>query len=128
MIEHPCILLQMCQHTRFWYLSHQLAAKYQTSQYIRTVSPESSILTYRYTKCAGIFLGLIWGQISAPSQLKIEQNLPKMVYFLPNFLVLHFGENFTKIQTKIAKLKRQENLHKNVNKNMFSFTFLCKFL
>ena len=33
---------------------------------------------------------------------------PKMVYI---FLVLHFGENFTKIWTKIAKLQMHENLH-----------------
>ena len=30
-----------------------------------------------------------------------------------------------KIQAKIAKLQMHENLHKNVNENMFSFTFLC---
>ena len=28
-----------------------------------------------------------------------------MVYIIPNFLDLHFGENFEKIQTKIAKLQ-----------------------
>ena len=50
-----------------------------------------------------------------------------MVYIIPNFLVLHFGENFMKIRTKIAKLHMHENLHKNVNENMFSFTFLCNF-
>ena len=50
-----------------------------------------------------------------------------MVYIIPNFVVLHFGENFMQIQTKIAKLQMHENLHKNVNENMFSFTFLCKF-
>ena len=32
--------------------------------------------------------------------------------------VLHFGENFMKIGTKIAKLQMHENLHKNVNENM----------
>ena len=32
-----------------------------------------------------------------------------------------------KIQTKILKLQMFENLHKNVNENMFSFAFLCKF-
>ena len=67
-----------------------------------------------------IFLGLISGRISAPSQFK-------MVYIIPNFLVLQFGENFMKIGTKIAKLQMHENLHKNVNENMFSFTFLCKY-
>ena len=57
-----------------------------------------------------------------PFQLKFEQKLPKMVYIIPNFLVLHFGENFMKIQTKIVKLQMHENLHKNVNE----FIFLCK--
>ena len=34
-----------------------------------------------------------------------------------------------KIQTKIPKLQmhNDEKLHKSVNENMFSFTFLCKF-
>ena len=64
-----------------------------------------------------------------------------MVYIIPNFLDLLFGENFMKIWTKKAKLQMHENLHKNVNENitcfhshfyanfhyMFSFTFLCKF-
>ena len=62
-----------------------------------------------------------------PSQLKNEQKLPKMVYIIPNFLVLHLGENFMEIRTKLPKLQMRENLHKNVNENMFSFTFLCKF-
>ena len=82
----------------------------------------------RYQVCiSGIFLGLIWGQISTPSQFKIQQKLPKMVYNIPDFLVLQFGENFRKIRTKIAKLQTHENLHKNVNENMFSFTILCKY-
>ena len=33
-----------------------------------------------------------------------------------------------KIQAKIAKLQIHENLHKNVNENMFSFTFYTNFL
>ena len=41
-----------------------------------------------------------------------------MMYIIPNFLVIHFGENFMKIRTKI-KLQMHENLHKNVNENMF---------
>ena len=49
-----------------------------------------------------------------------------MVYIIPNFLVLHFGENFMKSQSKIAKLQLHERVHKNTTKNMFSFTFLCK--
>ena len=32
-----------------------------------------------------------------------------------------------KFGTKKAKLQMHENLHKNENENMFSFTFLCKF-
>ena len=50
-----------------------------------------------------------------------------MVYIIPNFLVLHPCENFMKIRIKIAKLPLHEHLHKIVNENMFSFTFLCKF-
>ena len=38
---------------------------------------------------------------------------------LPNFLGLHFGENFMKIQTKTPKLQVHENLFKNVNENTF---------
>ena len=66
---------------------------------------------------AGIFLGLIWGRISAPSQLK-GQNLSKMVDIIPNFLVLHFGENFMEIRTKIPKLQMHEILHKDMNENI----------
>ena len=44
-----------------------------------------------------------------------------MVYIILNFLILHFGENFMKIRTKIAKLQMHENLLKIVNENMFSF-------
>ena len=36
----------------------------------------------------------------------------KVVFIIPNFLVLHFGENFMKIRTKIAKLQMHENLQK----------------
>ena len=43
------------------------------------------------------FLGLIWGANIGPFQLKNEQKLSKMVYVIPNFLVLHFGDNFMKI-------------------------------
>ena len=50
------------------------------------------------------FQSLIWGQISTLSQLKNEQKLPKVVYFIPNFLVLHFGEKSTNIRTKIPEL------------------------
>ena len=61
----------------------------------------------------GICLGLIWGLIMTPSQN--EQKLPKMVYITSNFLVLHFGENFMKIRSKIPKLQMYEKLHKNVS-------------
>ena len=37
-----------------------------------------------------------------PFQFKNEHQLPKMVYIIPNYLVLHFGEVFMKIGTKIA--------------------------
>ena len=40
----------------------------------------------------GVFLGLVWGRISTPFQLKNEQKLHKMVYIIANFLVLHFGD------------------------------------
>ena len=71
---------------------------------------------------AGIFLGLI-----CPISNKKEHKLPKIVYIIPNFLVLHFGENFMKIGTKIAKLQMHENFHKNVNENMFSVTVDANF-
>ena len=74
-----------------------------------------------------IFLGLIWGRIMAPSLLKNEQKLPKMVYIISNYLVLHFGENFMKIRTKILKLQMHENLHKNVNKTCFRSHFYAIF-
>ena len=72
-------------------------------------------------------LGLNIGPSISPSQLKKQQKLSKMVFIIPIFLVLNFGENFMKIRTKIAKLQMHENLHKNVNEKVFSFTFLCNF-
>ena len=90
-----------------------------------------------YTKCR--FLTLCMprdfprhdlGPNISPFPIKTnEQKLPKMVYIITHSLVtvLHFVENFMKIRTKIAKLQMHENLHKNVNENMFSFTFLSKF-
>ena len=47
-----------------------------------------------------------------------------MMYIFPNFLVLHFGEDFMKIQTKIAKLLMHENLHKFVNVHIFVQIFM----
>ena len=54
-------------------------------------------------------------------QFKNEHKLPKMVYIIPNFLVLNFGYNFMKIRTKIAKLQMHENFHKNLNIFMHFF-------
>ena len=54
-----------------------------------------------------------------PFPIKKWANLPKMTYIIPNFFVLYF----MKIWTKIPKLQMHENLHNNVNENMFSFTF-----
>ena len=44
----------------------------------------------------GIFLGLIWGGTVAPPHFKNKQTLPKIAYIIPNFFVLHSGENFMK--------------------------------
>ena len=38
------------------------------------------------------------------AHLKNEQNLTKISFIIPNFLVQNFGENFMKIRTKTAKL------------------------
>ena len=67
----------------------------------------------------GIYLGLIQGLISALSLFRNKQKLPKVVHIVPNFLDLHFCDNFMKIRTKIVKLQMYENLHKNVSENMF---------
>ena len=76
----------------------------------------------------GIFLGLIWGLKTAPSKLNNEQKLHKMVYIILNILVKQFGENFMKIWSKYQSYSlMHENLRKNVNENMFSFTFLCSY-
>ena len=55
---------------------------------------------YNEKIAAWIVLGPIWGLISAPLQLKNLQKFSKMVLIIANFLVLHFGENFMKIQTE----------------------------
>ena len=90
---------------------------------VNTYEPAHEIW-YLANMCkAGIFLVLIWGQISAPSQLKNEQKLPKMVFSIPNFLVLNFGEHFMKIRTKIAKLQIHE-MYKNVNIHIFMQIFM----
>ena len=42
-----------------------------------------------------------------------------MVFIIPNILVLHFGEILMKIRTRMPNLQMHENLHKNVNENIF---------
>ena len=102
--------------------------KEESSDESTIISSQTSTLTRNQGKgLTGIFLGLIWGRISAPSELKNEHKLPKIFYIIPNFLVLYFDENFIEIQTKIPKLQMHENLYENVNEHGFSFTFLCKF-
>ena len=49
-----------------------------------------------------------------------------MVYIIPNLLVLHFGEKFMKIRTKIADT--DENLHKNVFIHILMQNFMSFFL
>ena len=49
-----------------------------------------------------------------------------MVHIIPYFLLLHFGENFMIIQSKIPKLQMHENFLKNVNEIMFSFTLFMQ--
>ena len=41
----------------------------------------------------------------SPFPIKNEQNLPELVYNIPNIFALHFGENFIKIGPKIANLQ-----------------------
>ena len=95
----------------------------QISMHIRTVWSVPLLLAL--WNVSGSFLGLIW----APSQIKNERKLPKIVYTIPNVLVPHFGEIFMKIGTKIAKLQMQENLHKNVNENnVFIHIFMQIFM
>ena len=63
------------------------------------------------------------GPIKGPFSIqKLATNSQNGVY-PSQFLVLHFGEDFMKLRSK--KLRMHEKLHKNVNENMFSFTFLC---
>ena len=45
------------------------------------------------------------------------------------FLVLHFGENFMKIRTKIAKLQMHEHLYKKCEwKHVFIHIFILIFM
>ena len=47
------------------------------------------ILTCRAVMIPGISLGLIWSRISAPSQFKNKQKLPKMYNIIPNFSLFY---------------------------------------
>ena len=60
---------------------------------------------------SGIFICLFWVQISAPSQSKNEQKLPKIVNNISNSIALQFGKNFMKIGQKIAKLQMFTSTH-----------------
>ena len=94
----------------------------QNSNFLARLCSQTCLIT----SCRD-FPRLIWGQINAPSQLKNEQKLPKMVYIIPNYLLLHFGENFMEIWSKIQNLQMHEKLHKNVNEFIHAFMqFVCK--
>ena len=49
-----------------------------------------------------------------------DRNFPKLCISFP-ILALHFGEDFMKIGTNLAKLKVHENFHNNVNDFFFWF-------
>ena len=108
-------VLYLCKYSIFVILVNLLRVGYQV-HFVHCTSTH-----------AGISLGLIWSQITTPYISKNEQKLSKMVFIIPNFLVLHFGENFMKIRLKIPKLQMHEKLQKNVNENMFSFIFFMQF-
>ena len=78
--------------------SKLVLGKYPLSIFKTKVSAKMLVVSsvHLFNSRSGIFLGLIWGRISALSQLRKKQKLPKMVYIIPDFLVLHFGENFIK--------------------------------
>ena len=65
---------------------------------------------------------MLWGEprdfpkpdLATPSQFKNEQKLTKMVYIIPNFLGLHFGEIFMKIWTKIPVANFHEFLKRAI--------------
>ena len=61
------------------------------------------------------------------SQARFEK-VSKMVYVIPNFLFLHFGESFLKTQTKIPKLQMHENVHKMLMKTCFQSHFMEIFM
>ena len=65
--------------------------------------------------------------LGPPSELKKWAKTSPYALYHSQIPTSTFWWNFTKIWTKIAKLQMHENFHKNVNENMFSFTFLCKF-
>ena len=61
-------------------------------------------------------------------KFKIEQKLPKMVFIIPNFTILQFGENFMKIRTEIAKLQMHEFCIKCQGKYVFIHIFMQIFI
>ena len=67
------------------------------------------------------------GSNIGPFPIKNEQKLSKIVYIIPNFLVL---QNFMKIRTKIPKLQMHENLHKMwmKTKHVFIHIFIQIFI
>ena len=77
----------------------------------------------QFYNMSGIFLGLIWGRISAPSQFKNEQKLPKIMYIIPNFLVLHFGENSWKSEQKHQSYRCMKNCIKMWMKSFHSYFY-----
>ena len=55
--------------------------------------------------CTGIFLGQIWGRLSAPVFPKWKQKFPNFMCNFPMYdFVLRFGEKFMKIAPKITEL------------------------
>ena len=77
----------------------------------------------------GIFLGLIWGRITAPSKFKNEQKLPKVVFIIPNFLVLRFGENSSwKSDKKYQCYRCMKNCVKMWMKHVFIHIFMQFFM
>ena len=91
-----------------------LEAEYQAiGIIIHKRSSKKKLKKVRHDYITGIFRDLFRGQISAPSQFKSEQKLPKIVSNSPHSLAVQFGENSMKIRQKIAKLQ------------MYTFTQWC---
>ena len=64
-------------------------------------------------------LGPNTGTFSDRNRAKTSQN----IYITPNFLVLHFDENFMNILAKILSYICMKKMHKKVNVNMFHSHF-----